>query len=66
MKNVQMKIDKNVLTIQVDLSKNFGASKTGKSIIIASTEGNVSVGTDDIKLGLNIYKSAASLMLAAG
>ncbi|WFN37174.1 hypothetical protein L1994_01930 [Methanomicrobium antiquum] len=45
------------LVIKVDLSKDFGESKSGKSITIASTEGNISVpGDDDIKIGLNIYK----------
>jgi hypothetical protein len=29
------------LTIKVDLTKDFGPSSSGKTIIIASTEGNV-------------------------
>jgi hypothetical protein len=40
MKNVEMKVEGNVLTIKVDLSKEFGPSSSGKTIIIASTEGN--------------------------
>jgi len=45
------------LTIKVDLSKDFGESKSGKSITIASTEGNISVPEhEDIKIGLNIYR----------
>jgi len=40
----------------VDLSKDFGPSSSGKNIIIASTEGNVSVPNRDEKIGLNIYK----------
>ena len=57
MKNVEMKTDGNVLTIKVDLTKEFGPSSSGKTIIIASTEGNVSVeGHDEIKVGLNVYK----------
>jgi len=41
----------------VDLGKEFGVSKSGKSITIASTEGNVSLpGHEDIKIGLNIYR----------
>lgn len=58
MKNVDMSVKDSILTIKVDLSKDFGRSKSGKSTIIASTEGNCSVpGSDDTKIGLNIYKS---------
>jgi hypothetical protein len=57
MKNVEMSIDGNILTIKVDLSKEFGPSTSGKSIVIASSEGNKSVpGKEDVKIGLNIYK----------
>lgn len=59
MKNCEMKVTGNVLTITVDISKDFGKSSSGKSVIIASTEGNVTIPeTDDIKIGLNIYKRA--------
>ena len=57
MKNVDMAVEENILTIRVDLAKEFGISKSGKSITIASTEGNVSVpGHEEIKIGLNIYR----------
>ncbi len=57
MKNVDMKLDGNILTITVDLTKEYGLSTSGKSKIIASTEGNVSVPEkEEIKIGLNIYK----------
>jgi hypothetical protein len=57
MKNCEMKITGSILTITVDLAKDFGKSASGKSIIIASTEGNVSVPEkEDVKIGLNIYK----------
>jgi hypothetical protein len=56
MKNMEMTINGDILTIKVDLSKTFGKSSSGKSTIIASTEGNVSVpGRDEVKIGLNIY-----------
>jgi hypothetical protein len=58
MKNVDMVVEMNILTIRVDLGKEFGASKSGKSITIASTEGNVPVpGHEEIKIGLNIYRA---------
>jgi hypothetical protein len=43
MKNVRMTVEGHRLTITVDLSKEFGPSASGKTIIIASTEGSVSV-----------------------
>ncbi len=57
MKNVEMTIDGDILTIKVDLTKDFGPSSSGKTIIIASTEGNVSVlEHEEKKIGLNVYK----------
>jgi hypothetical protein len=57
MKNVDMNVEGNTLVIKVDLSQEFGPSSSGKTIIIASTEGNVSVpGMEDKKVGLNVYR----------
>lgn len=57
MKNVKMSITGNKLLIEVDLAESGDISKSGKSVVIASTEGNKSVpGADDIKVGLNVYK----------
>ena len=59
MKNVDMQIKDGKLLITVDLSKQFGPSSSGKSIIIASTEGNASIpGREEIKIGLNVYQKA--------
>jgi hypothetical protein len=54
MKNVETMVVGNILTIKVDLSKSFGPSKSGKTIIVASTEGNTKIG--DVTVGLNVYK----------
>ena len=43
MKNVEINVEGNIMTIKVDLTKEFGPSSSGKTIIIASTEGNVAV-----------------------
>ena len=56
MKNLEMKVEDNILTIKVDLTKTFGESSSGKNTIIASTGGNVAIGDTDIKAGINIYK----------
>jgi hypothetical protein len=57
MKNVEMKIEGDILTIKVDLTKEFGPSSSGKTIIIASTEGNIAIPEkEEVKVGLNIYR----------
>ena len=57
MKNVELKVEDNILTIKVDLTKEFGPSSSGKTIIIASSEGNVAIPEkEEIKIGLNVYK----------
>lgn len=56
MKNVQTKVEGNTLTITVDLSKEFGPSKSLKTIVIASSEGNHKVEGTETYLGINIYK----------
>ena len=57
-KNVAMRVDGNKLVIEVDLTRDFGKSKSGKTIIVASSEGNVSLPEpyEHTKVGLNIYK----------
>jgi len=56
MKNVTMKVENDILIITVDLNKNFGSSASGKTQIIASTEGNQAIeGHEAIKVGLNVY-----------
>ena len=56
MKNVEMTIQGTILTIKVDLYKEFGPSASGKTTIIASTEGNVTIPDREEKIGLNVYK----------
>ena len=57
MKNIEMKIEGDILTIRINLAENFGASRTGKTRIIASTEGNKPVeGKPGIFVGVNCYK----------
>jgi len=56
MKNVEMNIEGNILTIKVDLTKEFGVSSSGKSVIVASTEGNYALPGREEKVGLNVYR----------
>ena len=56
MKNVETTVSKDgLLTIKVDLTKEYGRSRSGKTIIIASTEGNHQVASG-VCLVLNCYK----------
>ena len=57
MKNIEMSVDGNILIIKVDLTKEFGPSSSGKTIIIASTEGNIAIpDREEAKVGLNVYR----------
>lgn len=59
MKNVDMQTVGSILTVTIDMNQEFGKSGSGKSIVIASTEGNRTVpGTSDVKIGLNVYRKA--------
>lgn len=61
MQNIITKVNGNKLHIEVDLTKNYGPSKSGKNLIIASTQGNQSVeGRPNVKFGLNVYTNAAA------
>jgi len=56
MKNVKISVNGNQkLTIEVDLKKDFGISKSGKSKIIATTEG-FAWEKDGIGINLNVIK----------
>jgi len=57
--NVKVTIVKSKMTIEIDISKAFGFSKSGKTVTVGSTKGNVRVETEDgkeIVLGVNCYK----------
>jgi hypothetical protein len=59
-RNVEMKVEGTNLVITVDLSKPGEVSTSGKSLVIGSTEGNVSVpGKAEVKVGLNVYVKKA-------
>jgi len=61
MKNVTIKQQGNHVTLSFDVTKDYGQSKSGKSTIVASTNGNVAHGTPDgntIMIGFNAYRVA--------
>lgn len=53
--NVEVKVDGKKAIITIDLAKDYGRSKSGKTIIVASTKGGKQIA-DGITLGLNCYK----------
>lgn len=56
MQNVVMNVKGSKLTIEVDLSKEQGKSKSGKTVIVASTQGNQPIADTGAIIGLNIYR----------
>jgi len=61
MQNVEWEIKNGKLIIEIDLTKDFGPSKSGKTITIASTRGNQKVEGTDAIIGLNVYKYPESV-----
>ena len=56
-KNVLYKVEGDKLIVEMDLTADQEESKSGKSMIIASTRGNKRViKGKDIMLGLNLYE----------
>jgi hypothetical protein len=57
-RNVSIEIQGSKLVITCDLAKDFGPSKSGKTVIIASTDGNMALpGDEKVRLGLNLYRT---------
>ena len=59
MKNISTKVEKDKLTITIDLKAKTEPSKSGKSDVIASSEGNQKVEGTDVYIGLNVYRKRA-------
>jgi NADH dehydrogenase FAD-containing subunit len=57
MTNIKAEVKGNVLHLTIDLKAKGTPSASGKSQVIATTSGNVSVDGTEFKLGLNLYKS---------
>jgi len=57
MKNIKVTVDGETMTITVDLTKEHGVSASGKSVIVATTEGNQAVDNHPgMYVGVNVYK----------
>ena len=53
--NIASKLNGQVLTLTIDLSKTLHKSASGKSTIVATTGGNVDVG-NGLYIGVNCYR----------
>ena len=53
--NVVATVEANMLTLVIDLSNVIGKSKSGKSTLIASTNGNATL-PDGSRIGVNVYR----------
>lgn len=57
MTNCEMHVEGDVLTIKIDLTRRFDQSKSGKSIVVATTGGNISVPEHmNLRIGINCYE----------
>jgi ABC-type lipoprotein export system ATPase subunit len=58
MQNIEMKVEGNKLVLTIDLTKEIGPSSSGKTTLLASSEGNANVpGHEGVKFGLNVYRA---------
>jgi hypothetical protein len=58
MENIELKVAGQKLILTVDLTKEVGPSSSGKTTLIASTEGNANVpGHEGVKVGLNVCRA---------
>jgi len=56
MQNIKTSVKGKTLTLTIDLGHRIGPSKSGKTLLIASTGGNVVIpDSNGAILGLNLY-----------
>lgn len=53
--NVEIEVKGNKAVITIDITKKFGRSASGKTEIVASTQGNIKIPGTEISLGVNAY-----------
>lgn len=58
MENIKIAVQGNSLTLTVDTATNLGRSKSGKTTLIASSQGNqkVMIGGREVFIGVNVYE----------
>ena len=53
--NIKARVDGNTLHLEIDISKTLSPSKSGKTVIVATTSGNQPIPGTPVVLGLNAY-----------
>ena len=53
--NIQFEVKDGKLLMEVDLTEKGTISSSGKSMVIATTRGNISLPGSEVKIGVNIY-----------
>lgn len=66
MKNVELVFDKDMLTVMVDLTKDFGPSKSGRNNLVATTEGNKTLPGRDERIGMTVYREIEPKVVKRG
>ncbi len=60
MRNIELSIEGDSLTLKIDLSQKLGFTRSGESIAVASTDGNLQLWQDgkprEEFVNLNIFK----------
>ena len=52
MDNIQIEVKDNKAVITIDQSKDFGPSKSGKTIVVATTRGDIPIpGAENTRIG---------------
>ena len=53
--NIQFEVKDGKLFMEVDLTEKGTISSSGKSMVIATTRGNIALPGSEVKIGVNIY-----------
>lgn len=59
MENIAVDVKAKKMTVTVDLSKSFGPSSTGKTIIVANSHGFQPINGSDERLNLTVTRRNA-------
>lgn len=55
-RNVSVQVEDGILIVRADVNAEGKESKSGKSSVVGTTNGNVAVPGTDLKLGFNLYR----------
>jgi hypothetical protein len=60
--NVKAEVNGDTLTLTIDLSVDGTESKSGKSTVLGTTQGNKKVpyGDGEVTIGVNVYKPSVA------